>query len=170
MLMAYDLTRVQKEFNDVCNKAGVQVTCPIKLNGRLKRTLGQVHHITVGDVTTSTLVEFSKQLLATSTDASIESVIKHEAAHYIATARSGKAHGHNAYFKAICAEIGTDNDGTKTQVERTVDNSVVYKYQVECPNCGVIKYAHRMGKTLKNLSYCSCGKCGSSNLKLVQNY
>ena len=148
--MAYNLTRVQKEFTEVCNKAGVQVTCPIKLNGRLKRTLGQVSHITVNDITTSTL--------------------KHEAAHYIATARSGKAHGHDFYFRQICAEIGTDNDGTKTKVERTVDNSIIYKYTVICPNCGPIKYAHRMSKTLKNLSYCSCGKCGDINLKLIQNY
>ena len=168
--MAYDLIRVQKEFTEVCNKAGVQVTCPIKLNGRLKRTLGQVSHITINDITTSTLVEFSKQLLETSTDTSIEAVIKHEAAHYIATARSGKTHGHDSYFKAICAEIGTNNDGTKTKVERTVDDSAIYKYTVICPNCGPIKYAHRMSKTLKNLSYCSCGKCGNLNLELIQNY
>ena len=169
--MAYDLTRVQKEFNEVCNKAGVQVTCPIKISGKMTRTLGQVTHERVNGTTISTLVQFSKQLLETATDTSILDVIKHEAAHYIATARTGEAHGHDAYFKAICAEIGTTNDGTKTKVERTVDNSAIYKYFIKCEDCNkIIAARHRMSKNLKNLSTCYCKKCGGNRLTLIQNF
>lgn len=168
--MAYNLSRVTKEFTEVCNKAGVEVTCPIKISGRMTRTLGQVTHQTINGITTSTLVQFSKQFLETSTDASIESVIKHEAAHYIATARTGEAHGHDSYFKSICAEIGTNNDGTKTKVERTVSNDQIYKYTIMCPNCGVIGYRHRMSKTLKNIRTCYCKKCNSNNLSVIHNY
>ena len=168
--MAYNIERVTKEFNHICNNAGVQVTCPVKLNGRLKRTLGRVTFITRNNISSPTLVEFSKQLLETCTDDTIWNVVAHEAAHYIATARTGESHGHDTYFKSICAEIGTSNDGTKTTTERTVNNSQIYKYQIECPNCGIIQYAHRMGKNLKNIHLCTCGKCGSSNLVVVHNW
>lgn len=45
----------------------------------------------------------------------------HEASHYITTYRTGEVHGHDAMFKSVCAEIGTDNDGTRTKVERIVE-------------------------------------------------
>lgn len=169
--MAYNLARITKEFNEICNNAGVQVTCPIKISGRMTRTLGQVTHERVNGTTISTLVQFSKQLLETATDASISDVIKHEAAHYIATARTGEAHGHDSYFKAICAEIGATNDGTKTKVERTVDDSAIYKYFIKCEDCNkIIAARHRMSKNLKNLSACYCKKCGGNHLTLIQNF
>jgi predicted SprT family Zn-dependent metalloprotease len=115
-------------------------------------------------------VEFSKQLLVTCSDDTIRDVIMHEAAHYIANDRTHINHGHDAYFKAVCAEIGTTNDGTVTQTERTVAASEIYKYTVSCPNCGPLGYYHRMSKTLKNISHCSCRKCGSHDLSVIQNY
>lgn len=33
--MAYDLNKVQLEFKDICQKAGVPINIPIRLNGRL---------------------------------------------------------------------------------------------------------------------------------------
>lgn len=169
--MAYDITRVRKEFNEICSKCGVQVQSPVELNGRLTRTLGRVMLIKKGTVVTPTKVEFSKQLLATATDESIWDVIAHEAAHYVATIRTKENHNHDAYFKKVCAEIGTTNDGTTTDVQRTVAADKIYKYQVECPDCNsILGYYHRKTRTLQNLSSCSCGKCHSRNLKLVQNY
>lgn len=168
--MAYTIERIRKEFTEVCNKAGVDVTSPVVLNGRLTSTLGRVCMISCAGKVENVKVEFSKQLLATATDASIEAVLKHEAAHYIANARTHVNHKHDSYFKAVCAEIGTDNDGTTTDVERTVSNDEIYKYTVYCENCGPIAYYHRMSKTLKNLSSCSCKKCGTHNLRLIQNY
>ena len=169
--MSYNLAKITKEFNEICNNAGVQVTCPIKISGRMTRTLGQVTHETVNGITTSTLVQFSKQLLETATDTSIEAVIKHEAAHYIATARTGEPHGHDLYFKTVCAEIGTANDGTKTKVERIVDDSAIYKYFIKCEDCNkIIAARHRMSKNLKNLSVCYCKRCGGNHLTLIQNF
>jgi len=169
--MSYDLSRLEREFNEVCNKAGVKVTCPIKINGRLKKTLGRVTHTPTTDgIYVNSLVEFSKQLLETTTDESVRAVLLHEASHYIATARTGQCCGHNSYFKAICAEVGTTNDGTKTHVERTVAEEQVYKYLIVCPNCGVIAHYHRMSKNLKNISSCYCKKCNSNNLSVIHNY
>lgn len=168
--MSYDLARVQKEFTEVCNKAGTQVTSPIELNGRLTRTLGRVISYGTKNYLNNSKVEFSKQLLATCSDDTIRDVIMHEAAHYIANDRTHINHGHDTYFKAVCAEIGTTNDGTVTQTERTVAASEIYKYTVSCPNCGPLGYYHRMSKTLKNISHCSCRKCGSHDLSVIQNY
>ena len=39
----YDISRIRREFIQICGKAGVEVTAPINLNGRLTRTLGRVH-------------------------------------------------------------------------------------------------------------------------------
>ena len=111
--MSYDLNRIKMEFNEVCRKAGTPCDVPIRLNGRLTRTLGRVFHqcdVTSG-VWYSTHVEFSKQLLETASDKSIRDVILHECAHFIVTARTGENHGHDAAFKKVCAEIGTTNDG-----------------------------------------------------------
>lgn len=168
--MAYDLSRVQREFTNICNKAGVQVTSPISLNGRLTRTLGRVCMVRRGETVENEKVEFSKQLLETTTDSTIESVIKHEAAHYIVTARTHESHGHDSIFKAVCAEIGTTNDTPKTHVERTVSAEQVYKYTVVCPNCGPISHYHRMSKNLKNISSCYCKKCNSNNLSVIHNW
>lgn len=123
-----------------------------------------------GDIVENEKVEFSKQLLETTTDETIESVIKHEAAHYIVTARTHEAHSHDSLFKAVCAEINCTNDTPKTHVERTVSAEQVYKYTVVCPNCGEIAHYHRMSKNLKNISSCYCKKCNSNNLSVIHNW
>lgn len=169
--MAYTIERVRTEFTTICNKAGVQVTSPIELNGRLTRTLGRVCMIRRGETVENEKVEFSKQLLETATDNTIWNVIAHEASHYIATARTHESHGHDAYFRSICAEVGTTNDGTKTAVERTIAEDKIYKYFVKCNTCNQIvgKY-HRKSRNLQNLSSCYCKTCGQHNLVLIQNY
>lgn len=169
--MAYDLNRVQKEFNEICQNAGTPCDVPIRLNGRLIRTLGRVHHELdkTSGIWYSTSVEFSKQLLETSTDNSIREVLLHEAAHYIVTARTGETHGHDAKFKAVCAEIGTHNDGISTVVERTV--KVHSKYEIFCPTCNkTIGEYSRMCKTIKYIELCTCKNCKCGNLKVIQNW
>lgn len=167
----YDISRIQKEFIDLCGGAGVSVSAPITLNGRLTRTLGRVIQENFNGVWKSTSVEFSKKFIETSTDENIKDVIAHEAAHYIVTARTGEYHGHDSFFKSVCAEIGTTNDGTTTKVERQQGAAALYKYSVYCETCEetVAEYS-RMCKTLKNISLCSCRKCGDSKLKIIQNW
>ena len=173
--MAYDINRVTKEFREVCTKAGAGtgLVVPIRLNGRLTRTLGRVHqeyNPSIGGYI-STLVEFSKQFLETSTDTSIHEVILHEAAHLIITDRTHETHGHDAAFKAVCAEIGTTNDGTATKVERTVEQKKYFKYTIKCPTCNeTIGGMSKMCKTLREIQYCTCKKCGKGGLTYTQNW
>jgi predicted SprT family Zn-dependent metalloprotease len=161
----YDLSRLKKEFKEVCEKAGIELKIPVRINTRLKTTLGQVCYI--GDKPDR--VEFSQQLLETSTDEAIHQVLLHEAAHYIADVRDGISHGHDAYFRAICAEIGCTNNKTTYKVERLKGVGSTYKYDVFCPNCGFIKGYNRKGEILKHLNRCHCSNCGSKELWYVQN-
>lgn len=169
--MAYNLARLKAEFEDICKQANVKVTIPVNINGRLTRTLGRVKYVvnTMSGECTPTQMEFSKQLLETSSDKSIRDVLLHECAHYIVTMRTGEEHGHDYMFKAVCAELGTTNDGVATKVERTV--AVQDKYDVICDTCNAkIDGYSRMCKTIKMINLCSCKRCGTSNLRVVQNW
>lgn len=173
--MAYDLNRVTKEFREICEKANVAagLTIPIKLNGRLTRTLGRVQfkYDLFKAAYTCTLVEFSKQLLETATDESIRDVILHEAAHLIVTERTGERHNHDAMFKEVCAEIGASANGATTTVERTVEKAALYKYSVYCPTCKkIVGNYSRMCPTLRNIDDCFCSRCKQGNLEVTQNW
>lgn len=170
--MSYTLERVQKEFNIICSKAGVEVDAPIKLNGRLTKCLGRVRYCCLGGECAPILVEFSKQLLATATDDSILGIIKHEAAHFIVLKRTYKNHGHDAVFKAVCAEIGTTYDNAVVQTEKIVDSSAVFKYEVFCPTCNKkLKGGfHKQGSRLKRIGNYRCVNCGQGGLQVIQNW
>ena len=175
MTMAYDLNKVQLEFRDICQKANAKtgLTIPIRLNGRLTRTLGRVHYKydAAAGYYTSTLVEFSRQLLETATDKSIHDVIMHEASHLIVTERTGEIHRHDSLFKAVCAEIGTDNDSACTKVERVVKKETLYKYQIFCPTCHkFIGGYYRKCKTIDHINKCFCKSCGNGDLKVIKNW
>ena len=169
--MGYDLNRLKKEFAEVCEEAGEKVTIPVKINGRLTRTLGRVNAVVTAATgeCTATQMEFSKQLLETSTDKSIRDVLLHETAHYIAIMRSGKFHGHDSYFKSICAEIGATHDGVFINVDRVVE--VKEKYEIFCDTCNLkVGGYNRMCKTIQHIDKCTCNKCNTSNLRVVQNW
>ena len=170
----YTLDKIENQFKGICAKAGVSCNVPITINSRLTRTLGRVvikNSIGATNTWKPIKVEFSKQFIETSSDASIEDVIKHEAAHFIATSRTGKDCVHNVYFKSICAEIGTTNDGITTKVERTVDESYLYKYAIYCDTCNkVIGGKSRMCRTIKEIKFCTCKTCNTSNLRVIQNW
>ena len=167
--MSYDLNKIKLEMKEVCRKANVKFDIPVRLNGRLTRTLGRVHQECHNGIWEPISVEFSKQLLETASDKSIRDVILHETAHVIATIRTGESCGHNSYFKKVCAEIGTTNDGIATEVERTVAKSS--KYEIFCPTCHkTIGEYSRMCKTIRYIDQCWCKNCGKGGLKVIQNW
>ena len=170
----YTLEKVKNEYRKVCCDAGAKsvLDVPIVLNGRLTRTLGRViqEYDFSKDRYVSTKVEFSRQLIETATDKSIHDVIMHEAAHYIVTDRTGEVHGHDAVFKAVCAEIGTSNNQCATKVECTEEAKNLYKYSIYCPHCGKMVGGYsRMCKTIRNIEDYECKTCHGS-LKVIQNW
>lgn len=156
---------------NVATEFGYDFDIPVKINGRLTRTLGQVRFVRnmiTGEETPTTL-EISKQLIETTTDNDIEQVIRHELSHYFSWQEDGHMHGHDSVFKAICAKIGCTHDGVSSTVERLVDEREIYKYTVYCPECGAIAHYNRMCKTLKNIEDYRCQYCKSDGLYWEEN-
>lgn len=167
------LSEVKNRCVKVFQSAGIDLAkyqnIDIAVNARLTRTLGRCCYTRNAGKVTPSKIEFSKLFLETGTKQTIEDVIKHECAHAIACIETGERQGHNNYFKAVCARVGTDNDQCATQAKFEVDDTQVYKYFVYCKKCGKLvgKY-HRRGKVIQNLPYYTC-KCGGS-LELKQNF
>lgn len=139
----------------------------VSINGRLSRTLGRVKSVGTKTNCKPVAMEFSRSMLETVEKEDIMSVIKHEWAHYYITKTTNVDHGHDAAFKALCAEI--ECHGTTTiKVTRTVD--VVSKYSVYCETCGkLVGEYSRQGKVVKNPSLFS-SNCCKGGLKVVQNF
>ena len=167
----FNLEMVKAELDKLSESVGDTFDIPVSINGRLTRTLGRViQHVNDG-FCLSERMEFSRQFLETSTDVSIKDVIAHEWAHYYATKSTGGHHGHDAYFKKVCAMIGCTNDKTVTKVERTVSESKLFKYQVWCPTCQeYIAGLSRMCNSLRHIDQCTCKKCKQGGLSYVQNW
>ena len=145
------------------------ITCPVTVNGRLTRSLGRVKFM----CNFPTAIEFSRILLEEGTDNDIINVIKHEYVHYFLLITTKERHGHDAMFKAKCAEIGCTHDKARNNFEaETIGKELdITKYEVWCEDCDeIIGRYHRMCKTLKTIKYCSCGKCGSHALIVKQNW
>ncbi len=167
MLSEKEITKICEE---ICAKVGYKFTIPVKINKRLTRTLGRVTWIRTNGIVKSTLMEFSYQLLSTATFDSIYEVIAHECAHYLVNEETHENHRHDTIFKAMCARIGTTNDGTVCHsLDREVPETQIYKYFVTCRDCGKIvgKY-HRAGKIVQNPDHYLC-KCGGS-LTVTKNF
>lgn len=163
------LQEIQKRCEDAFNMVGLEFNIPVYINSRLTRTLGRCMYQRTGTIVTPTRIEFSRQFIETSTEQCIQDVILHECAHAIACIWKGDSQGHNAFFKKVCAKLGTTNDGTTTEVESTVSETQLYKYFVVCKECGQVcgKY-HRAGKVIKYIDHyhCSCG----GKLDVIQNF
>ena len=167
-----DFKNVLVHITEIFAKSGYDFsTCGIdvKINKRLTKTLGRCIGVWHGDLYIPQKIEFSAELLTTSTDKSIIDVIYHECAHALVGLETGEKHGHDAVFKAMCRRIGTDNDGISTKVERTVEDTEIYKYFVYCNQCGqIVSKYRRAGNVVKHPECYHC-KCGGS-LRVVQNY
>ena len=105
--MAYNLERIKAEITDICENAGFRGVkyLNISINPRLSTTLGRVKYR--ANPIYPYAIEFSKNFIENNTDEDIHEVIMHECAHAIVTVRTKEKHGHDKYFKAVCAELGT---------------------------------------------------------------
>lgn len=164
----YDIDRVKKEFYEACRKGGMTREIPVAFNGRLTRTHARVISDWKGNDLIPNRAEFSKQLIETATDDSIHEVILHEAAHAIVTELTRESHGHDAVFKKMCGKLGCSLDRASGEVERHTE--VKNKYDLICPNCGVIGGYSRMCKAVREPERCGCKKCGTWGLKVKQNW
>ena len=164
----YTIDSIRKVVDETCKKANCPTIKNIRINSRLSRTLGRVMYAH-GAVDR---MEFSKQYIENATDDCVFQTILHECAHYIAFIRTHERHGHDLYFKTICAEIGCTEDQTTSHVEALRSDTELYRYTIYCPNCGCIGGQQRWSRSLEGIATHDtyCKKCKSHDLTYQKNW
>lgn len=166
----YNLEKITTRLQELSEDSGDTFDIPVKMNNRFTSALGRLKMIknSKGEIT-PTIIEFSTSAFATLEDADADQIVKHEWAHYSAVKRTGVNHGHDKYFKSICAEIGCVEDQTRSK-HIIANEEKETKYTVYCTKCGkeVAKYSRRC-KTLNNLN-CVTSTCCGAPVELVQNW
>lgn len=146
----------KKIANECFVKFGYKSIVPISVNGRLSKTLGRCYYNSQSGNVKPTRIELSAKILSCPDNEAIN-VIKHECAHAIAMLDDGKAHGHDATFKAVCARLECDYD------EPSADTSVKYRYNLFCPTCKKVIYgSDRRVNAIKYPERYRCGICHSA--------
>lgn len=168
--MTWTIQEIEEYLSELAASIDLEFNTPIKINGRLTKTLGRViAEPAMFDSYKPEKIEFSRQFLETSTDESVRQTIMHEFAHWAVLVETGQPHGHDAIFKAMCRKIGCQADRPQTHVERIVSDDKIFKYIVKCDECGNEVHYNRAGKVVKQPWAYSCGKCGGE-LEVIQNW
>ena len=167
----WTIERITNLCIDYCRKCGVTFNSPVIINGRLTRTLGRCFYMRTGEAWKPTKIEISRQLLETSTDESIEAVIAHECAHYVACAVTHENHGHDSTFRFYCEKIGTSNDtAVYEDLQRTKTNEEIYKYTLYCSECGKFVGGRSRASRIIKEPWNYYTKCCDAELKIIKNW
>ena len=167
----WTVEKLTAECQKLSDKFNDKFDISVSINGRLTTTLGRCRSKRVnGEETLPFEIQFSKQFLESSPDTDIIAVIQHEWAHYYATKSTKEPHGHDSYFKDICARIGCQNDQRQFKGIAPSEEKK-FKYEVYCGDCGKLVATYtRMCPTLRNIRSCHCGLCGGKALYYKQNW
>lgn len=167
----WTIERVKNELEKLCAADHITLDVPVEINGRLTRAMGRVKYIVASeDVYLPTKIEFARNLIENTSDEDILQVIKHEYVHYFLFMTDPTTnHNHDAVFKRKCDTIGCTHSNRAQRVEGFAKEQT--KYEVWCEDCEeCIGTYSRMCKTLKEIKYCTCGRCGSKKLAVIQNW
>ena len=153
--------------NTIAAEHGFTIPCPIRENGRLTTTLGRVTFR--GSELIS--IEFSKRHLTSATEESIKETILHELAHAFVVLETGESHGHDKVFKAMCARLGTTNDGCRhNNLQMTKEESELYKYSIFCGCCGKWIGGRQRACSVTQDSSRYQSNCCKAKLNIIQNW
>lgn len=161
---------VRELIHKTCAKAGTPCTVPIIINGRLTATLGRVHYINSCGTEHVNKIEIARKLVESASDDDCRDIILHECAHYIAFVRTGVRHGHDAYFKRVCAELGTNDDKCATNVNWVKPDSEVYKYNIYCSKCGELICNRNRTVYWMKTPDAALSTCCEAPIRVVQNW
>lgn len=165
--MAYTLDRVTRECEAIARQFGRELNCPVSLNGRLRTTLGRVTQEKRDGVWRSVKIEFSRNFIEKASDAEIIETIRHEMAHWLATAETGEEHNHDAYWKTCAIRCGASPEATydraaaaKLEAQGAIKMAKP-KYSIYCSKCHkLVATRTRACKVTENTSayHSSCCK------------
>ena len=163
----WNVERIEKYLHKLSESKGDTFDIPVKINGRLKTTLGRVHHTYKDGIYTAVLMDFAKNFLAEGTDEDIETVIRHEWSHYYLMKVTKEKHGHNDVFNSLCAEMG-GNTGPKIKLQVRPKQ----KYDLICDGCGHVSSYSRKCRTMDaaQAGYCTCRTCNGKSFTIMQNW
>ena len=168
-MMPYTETELKTMCETIAKDNGAELICPVKINGRLTRTLGRVVYEGSVDNVTPKVIEFSKRFVETATPESIQEVVKHEMCHYLVSLVTKKRHGHDVLFKMMCNRVGASlNESCAKEIKYMVPIAKTYKYTITCSSCGAENYYSKAGKVVKNADHYQCA-CGGK-LIVTQNW
>ena len=145
---------IEKLVDVTLEARGFKRNFPVRLNNRFSRTYGAVrlHNRKIY------AMEFNSRFVAQPPDEVMRETVLHECAHVIVDLRyPNEFHNHDAVFNAACAELGINGGAT-------TDFTIKRKYNVYCPNCGLVASYSR--KT-KMVSYIEKGECVCRACKAV---
>lgn len=168
-----EINEIKQHLKSAFAKAGYNFddyNITVSVSGRMKKTLGWCEVQIKNGVHRPSEIRISNYLLENSTLPVIKDVIYHEAAHALVTIETGENHGHDAVFKAMCARIGTTNDGTVTQAFEVTEPEKYYKYTTYCANCG--KMTGGYSRSCKTIQYPFMykSKCCGASITVKQNW
>ena len=149
----------ERDIVEICKetfaKANMKFDIPVKLNGRLKRTLGRCSYSIFNGVAIPSLIEISRDLAESDNIEQITETTIHECAHAIVALQTGERHGHDYVWKDTCHKLGIAGDRCAKQPA-----SQDYKYICTCKECGkIVGRYFRAGRVVKEPWFYHC-KCG----------
>lgn len=148
------IKEIEKLVDTTLESKGFKRDFPVRLNNRFSRVYGAVR---LRDRKIYAM-EFSSNFVAQAPDDIMRETVLHECAHAIVDLRyPNEYHNHDGVFNAACVELGI-NGGAKT------DFIIKRKYNVYCPNCGLVA---SYGKKSKMVSYVQEGRCVCRKCKAV---
>ena len=148
------IKEIRELVDNTLESKGFKRNFPVRLNSRFSRTYGAVR-LRNNKIYA---MEFSSKFVSQAPDEVMRETVLHECAHAIVDLRyPNESHMHDAVFNAVCAELGiVGRPCTPFIIKR--------KYNVYCPNCGLVASYDR--KT-KMVDYVKEGKCVCRECKAV---
>ena len=155
-----------------CEKCGIKLDAPVRMNGRLSRTLGRVRYRQNHLGVKVDVIEFSTKYFSDPTrNQEVKyQVVLHEIAHYLAYCSDGQSHQHDEIFRKYCAQIGCTATGeyATDEADNLIENmQVKYKYDCRCSACGNhIRYYKRKPTAIGE----KVSGCCRAELDVIQLY
>lgn len=145
------IKEIRELVDNTLESKGFKRNFPVRLNSRFSRTYGAVR--LRGNKIYA--MEFSSKFVSQAPDDVMRETVLHECAHAIVDLRyPNEFHNHDNVFNAVCTELGiVGRPYTQFIIKR--------KYNVYCPNCGLVASYDRKTKIVSNIEkgLCICRKC-----------
>ena len=170
----WTLEQVRAEYHRLDRLLGIDTSgIPVRFSKRMTRQYG-VCTFLKNRPQEIRLADFLRQ-----EDAVFWDTARHEYAHAAAALLTGKRHGHDEVWRAVCRRIGCPEDRLAPQCAAAEENrkriaAARGMYVVTCLGCGAESRYLRRGKVVQALEekrgQIRCRRCGRKKFRLEKRY